>query len=96
MSPRELHSWLVRLAVEAGADVERAHERMAQAATALAIEAALRAESEADAGGPPACCITHGVYRACAQHAEEIAREEREERFDHGAEANACCRGVPW
>lgn len=49
MSPRELHSWLVRLAVEAGADVERAHERMAQAAAVIALECGLDAGPSGDA-----------------------------------------------
>lgn len=38
MTPRELHAYLVSLAVEAGADPAKAHERMAQAAQVWTFE----------------------------------------------------------
>lgn len=87
MSAAEWHRWLVRLAVEAGADIEQAHERMSQAACAIAVEYGL------SAGDPEPCCVRDGVYCPCAEHAAEMDEQEARARFDEGAEMARCCAG---
>lgn len=96
MTPRELHAYATRLAVEAGADPERARERMAQLAAALTIECDLRDEDPRlvpTLPAPPcdACeeCGLDGCDGYCGEDERDRERWERASREAYEREHSA-------